>query len=82
MKYLSLFSGIGTAEKGIEQAYMKQHKTIQIIWSIKDVLEVRPDLSDDQAEAVLVEAAEHHSPDVGINYSVLESIAEALYGEE
>lgn len=76
VKYFSMFSGIGTGEKGIEQAYMT--KQIQITWTVDDVKEVCPELSDEQAERVLMIAAQEHNPEIGINFSVLESIAEGL----
>jgi hypothetical protein len=54
-------------------------KQISIIWSTEDVLEVRPDLSEEQADNVLDSAERHHDANEGINWIVLETIADIMY---
>lgn len=52
---------------------------IQITWSIEDVLSVREDLTEDQAEEVL-EAVEHnHNASIGVNWDVIEGQANYLF---
>jgi hypothetical protein len=51
-------------------------------WSIDDVKEVRPDLTDEQAYAVLRYAInENFDSDIGVNWDELRSAANFLYGE-
>ncbi|MEL6113006.1 MAG: hypothetical protein AAFR20_09385 [Pseudomonadota bacterium] len=53
--------------------------TITISWHIKDVLEVRPDLTDEQARKVLHHAKDSHDANCGINWDTLEIAAHALF---
>jgi len=55
--------------------------SIAIIWHIDDVLEVRPDLSREQAFQVLKQAKESHDANIGINWDVLSDCAESLFAE-
>lgn len=55
--------------------------SIAIVWHIDDVLEVRPDLSREQALEVLKQAKESHDASVGINWDVLTDCAESLFAE-
>jgi len=55
--------------------------TITITWNIKDVKDVRPDLSDDQCKLVLHWAKENHDANIGINWDVLKIWAKELYPE-
>ncbi len=55
--------------------------SIQITWHINDVKSIRPDLTDEQCSQVLTFAKRHHDSTIGINWHVLESIAETLHGE-
>ncbi len=52
---------------------------IAIIWSVEDVQEVRPDLSDDKALKVLHSVKRHHDASNGVNWCVLQCIADDLY---
>ncbi len=47
-------------------------KTISIEWSTPDVLEVAPDLTEEEADRVLELAESHHDANEGINWIVLE----------
>ena len=55
--------------------------SIAIVWHIDDVLEVRPDLSMEQAWIVLRHAHYRHDAGVGINWEVLAAHAESLFAE-
>ena len=55
---------------------------IAIIWSAADVLEIRPDLSQEQAEDVLVHAHRKHDAGIGINWDVLDVHASWMYPQE
>ena len=55
---------------------------IAIIWSVADVLEIRPDLSQDQAEDVLLLADKKHDACIGINWDVLGFHANWMFPEQ
>jgi hypothetical protein len=55
--------------------------TIAITWHADDVLEVRPDLTREQARQVLKYAQETHNAEIGINWDVLRVDAEEIYPE-
>ena len=55
---------------------------IAIVWSVADVLEVRPDLTEDQAYEVLQIAKDNHDANLGINWDVLAIHAEWHFPEE
>ncbi len=59
---------------------LAKRKQIAVIWSTKDVQQVRPDLTDDQAWQVLVEVERRNDAELGINWQTLEHIAELLFG--
>ena len=59
----------------------KDEDSVSIVWSVEDVLQVRPDLSQEQAKKVLTEAKENHDATMGINWGTLSYVAEVLYGE-
>lgn len=49
------------------------------VWSTEDVLSVRPHLTPAQAKEVLDFSVDKHDATIGINWEVLEAIADALY---
>jgi hypothetical protein len=55
---------------------------IEIVWSIEDVLEVRPDLNSGKAMQVLKRAKDCHNAEIGINWEVLETVAHDLFPNE
>ena len=59
---------------------LAERRKIAIIWSIEDVQEVRPDLSDEQAWEALQAVKNNHDATVGINWLTLEMVAEDLFG--
>ena len=59
-----------------------EERTIAIEWSTDDVLEVREDLTSDQAWHVLETNYFEHDANVGITWDTLTYWAEYLYPEE
>lgn len=60
--------------------YLTQRRQIAAVWSVEDVLEIRPDLTEDQCWLVLQEMKQQHDAELGITWSNLECIAETLFG--
>jgi hypothetical protein len=54
-------------------------KEISIIWHIEDVQSVRPDLTDEQASLVLKHLKKNHDAEVGINWEIIEIVADILF---
>jgi hypothetical protein len=54
---------------------------IAITWSIEDVKEVASDLSDDECRQVLQLAKDKHDATIGINWDVLEELADIVRDE-
>lgn len=61
-------------------AILAERHQIAVIWSVEDVQEVRPDLSDEQAWQVLQNADRRHDATIGINWDTLECHADMLFG--
>lgn len=55
---------------------------ISIIWSIEDVLDVRPLLSKQQASTVLRHLKKNHDANIGINWNVIEIVSDDLFSIE
>lgn len=55
---------------------------VGIVWSIDDVQEVRPDLTDGQALQVLRFVKDEHDAEFGINWDTLRAMANTMYGLE
>jgi hypothetical protein len=60
---------------------LEERKQIAVIWSIEDVQEVRPDLNDDQAWAVLKHAENCHDANHGVCWETLKIVADCLFGD-
>ena len=60
---------------------LKPAGEIAIIWSVEDVLEIRPDLSREQATEVLEQVSQDHDAGIGINWQTLEYVADELFGD-
>lgn len=56
--------------------------SIAVEWCVEDVQSIRPDLTDEQAGAVLQAADRCHNAEVGINWDVLRFHADDLFPEE
>lgn len=53
--------------------------SISIVWDSSDILELRPDLTDMEAEYVLYYLKENYSKELGINKKLAVEAAEHLY---
>jgi hypothetical protein len=62
-------------------ALLADRKQIALIWSIEDVQEVRPDLTDKQAWEVLQQVKSHHDATLGVTWETLEWVAQDLFGD-
>ena len=54
-------------------------REIAIIWSIDDVKQERPDLSDEKAMEVLRNVEHHHDAEYGICWETLRTTADLLF---
>jgi len=61
-------------------ALLADRKQIALIWSIEDVQEVRPDLTDEQAWEVLQQVKNDHDATLGVTWDTLEWVAKDLFG--
>jgi hypothetical protein len=62
-------------------ALLADRKQIAAVWSVEDVQQVRPDLTDEQAWEVLQEVDRARNAEFGINWQTLELAAEDLFGD-
>ncbi len=60
---------------------LAERRLIGLVWGVEDVLEVRPDLSEDQCWEVLQSVDRHKDAELGINWQTLEIAAEELFGD-
>jgi hypothetical protein len=51
-------------------------------WSIQDVQDERPDLTDEQAREVLAEIEKRHDANFGINWEFIQDIADLMFEQE
>ena len=56
--------------------------SVAIKWCSDDVLEVRPDLTGEQASQVLSVLVDKHDATIGINWDVIETTADDLFPKE
>ncbi len=68
-----------SGEPDIHQ-WLARTQRIASVWCVADVQSIRPDLSARQAWEVLKTASQFHDATVGINWDVLGSHAEILFG--
>jgi hypothetical protein len=60
-------------------ALLAERKQIAVIWSIEDVQEVRPDLTEDQAWKVLEYVDRKHDAELGVSWITLEIVADDMF---
>lgn len=60
-------------------AILASRGQVAIIWSIADIQEVRPDLTDKQAWSVLRECIDKHDAQYGINWELIKAVAEEVF---
>jgi hypothetical protein len=74
-------TGISPAPSDIDiHVLLAKRRQIAVVWSVEDVQEVRPGLTDDQCWEVLQQANDQHDAGNGISWDVLEFHAEMLFG--
>ncbi len=61
--------------------FLAQSRQIAIVWSIEDVKEVRPHLTDNQAWEVLQLVEQSHDANFGVSWETLDSAAQSLFGD-
>ena len=61
--------------------YDEKTQTLQDPWHVDDVLNQRPDLTEDRACDVLDRLAHNFDANIGINWDVIDACAEYLYPE-
>jgi len=61
------------------QDLLEAHGYLATIWSVEDVQSVRPDLADDQCREVLHDCGRHHDAEIGINWTVISTVADDLF---
>ena len=52
---------------------------IFVSWSIEEVREIRPDLTDEQCRKVLRKVKDGHDANLGISWDVIETISYDMY---
>ncbi len=55
---------------------LAEHRQIAAIWSVEDVKNVRPHLTDEQAWEVLERVGGNHDAECGISWTTLETVAD------
>jgi len=58
-----------------------EQKSINITWHIEDVLEIRPDLTKEQAYEVLCEVEDNHDADYGVTWNSIRDTANVVFPE-
>ncbi len=62
-------------------ALLASRHEVAVIWSVEDVLELRPDLDEEQAWKVLQQCSHVHDCEVGFNWHLIEYVANDLFPE-
>jgi hypothetical protein len=63
-------------------AFLAKHRKIAHIWDVRDVKEVRPDLTDEQAWEVLQAVAHGMDSGLGICWNSIEDTADEMFPDE
>jgi hypothetical protein len=61
------------------EAILSKKGMVAFVWSVADVKDVRPDLTDEQAYDVLTYAWQQHDPLIGISWDTIKLMAEELF---
>lgn len=64
------------------QRLLRRRRQIAHLWSVEDVLSIRPDLNADQAWAVLQLIDDQKDASLGITWETIEAASETLYPAE
>ena len=68
-----------TSDENLNLVPLGDPDEISIVWSTEDVLSVRPDLNKEEAREVLYELDHSHDATIGINWEVIDIIAEGMF---
>jgi len=68
-----------TSDENLNLVPLGNPDEISIVWSTEDVLCVRPDLNKEEARKVLYELDHNHDATIGINWEVIDIIAEGMF---
>lgn len=68
-----------TSDENLKLVPLGDPDEISIVWSTEDVLSVRPDLNKEEAREVLYELDHSHDATIGINWEVIDIIAEGMF---
>ena len=68
-----------TADENLKLVKEGDPDEISIIWSTEDILCVRPDLTKEQAREVLYELDHSHDATIGINWDVIDIVANNMF---
>lgn len=63
-------------------AWLEENGYIALLWAVDDVLEVRPDLTNEQAMEVLKKVERRHDCTIGVTWDTLEWTADDLFPKE
>jgi hypothetical protein len=58
---------------------LERRRQVAVIWCTDDVLEIRPDLNDDQAWEVLQRCYDKHDCDLGLTWAGIEAVADDMF---
>ena len=68
-----------TSDENLNLVPLGNPDEISIVWSTEHVLCVRPDLNKEEARKVLYELDHNHDATIGINWEVIDIIAEGMF---
>ena len=55
--------------------------TIALLWCIDDVLEIRPDLTEEKAGEVLTRVDDIHDASIGVSWDTIQCVADDMFPE-
>jgi hypothetical protein len=58
---------------------LEQRHQVAVIWGTEDILEVRPDLTEDQAWQVLQRCYDKHDCELGFTWMFIEIVADEMF---
>jgi hypothetical protein len=71
-----------TTDELIKRIEARLNDSIEVIWHLDDVKQIREDLDDDECREVLESVKDRHDCNNGITWETLELMAERLYPQD
>ncbi|MFN0012166.1 MAG: hypothetical protein ACKVS8_11050 [Phycisphaerales bacterium] len=62
-------------------ALLRRRRQVAVVWSIEDVQEECPELTDEQAWRVLKKCERYHNPSIGFSWDLIRLVANELFPE-